>query len=343
MGVRRICMAVFLCVFLFALREKCTPAVLGKGSRIPAAPALKDIDGNVFPSDNIAAGRVLVCFFSVYAEGAADQADLLDRMTELARSTKSGVRVIGINVDPSAEAVRNFADKQKTVFTILLDRSLELSSLFHVRTTPTFYFLESGKVAMALEGYSLSVEGKVTSRMRSWTGERGPAAAKSSKGFLLASGARQIRFSPTEPNRLFYLSEDNILWSFDVTTRERSPLVTDVASFDVSPDGESVVFEGKEKGGIWIRGVDRGSPKRASGEGKDPVWSPQGNLIAYLFAPDQVWVYDIAAQKRWRVAVQGISVEWSAEGGFLLVRDAKGRDWLVPPSARYSVLKSILH
>jgi peroxiredoxin len=344
--MRTRCFAFLLFCTLLFLAGAAVPsgAVLQKGVRAPAAPVLRDLDGAAFEAADYASDRLLLCFFSIYSDGAAESLELLERMNELAHSTRSGARVVGVDTDPSPDALRRFLGRQKVTFRVLMDGSFKVSDAFRVRRMPTFYFLDSGRVEEVVEGYSLKAAGRVKEAFENWTGAAAPPRVEKKNGHrvLMASGARQVRPSPTDPNRMFYISNDGVLWLYNIAARDRTPLVTDASAFDVSPDGGSVVFAGEEKNGVWIRAVDRGGPRRISVSGMRPAWSPRGGLIAYLVSPDQVWVYDIAEEKRWRVDAAGIEIQWSSDGAGLVVVDAKGRAWLISPFTRHSLMGDIL-
>ena len=104
----------------------------------------------------------------------------------------------------------------------------------------------------------------------------------------------------------------------------------------LSPDGTQVVFtrsSGKNAGlnpSIWTAAADGSHLRRLERQGSNPLWSPAGNLIAYL-APG-------AARSAWRVvSPQGgtsrtllrngsaTAFGWSPNGRWIAFPDSKGR------------------
>ena len=102
----------------------------------------------------------------------------------------------------------------------------------------------------------------------------------------------------------------------------------------LSPDGRSMAYLSNETGSpqIWVRDLGSDAPPRQLTRLPDPVggvmWSPRGDLIAYIVAPGgglnaQVWVMKPDGSSPRRLTAGGKETNylqgWSRDGGSLMV------------------------
>jgi serine/threonine protein kinase/tetratricopeptide (TPR) repeat protein/thiol-disulfide isomerase/thioredoxin len=96
-----------------------------------------------------------------------------------------------------------------------------------------------------------------------------------------------------------------------------------------SPDGTRLVFAGPKTGGLQILDLESGQITDLTASGRDPAWSPDGRLIAYVEKPDpndaqtvEVWLITSTGQSP-RKLMDGGYPAWSADGKTLLVQSRK--------------------
>jgi len=79
-----------------------------------------------------------------------------------------------------------------------------------------------------------------------------------------------------------------------------------------SPDGKSIVFKGKE--GITVSAADGSRPRVLVRQGRDPIWSPDGNLILYWVFPQwDMRVVSVDGTEDRRIS-GGVPLTWTPDG-----------------------------
>jgi len=323
-----------------------------RGHELVSLPSVKDLNGATFTYSSLEDACTIFVFFSIYSDVSSEL--LLDYFGKFHNSDRFRVpvRVIGVNVDPSEEVVRERLEKLNIPFSVLLDLSLELSNRFGVKDMPTVFVVDrDGVVQMSAPKFSLDDAGEfernldsVLGIMPETTAIAAGEAADIDREYQtkkpVSDGAVDVQFCEVCESLLFYISSDYVLWTYDYRSGELEELATDVSYADWSPDGKAVVFSNHEKNGVWIKPLDSEAHK-ISPVGTRPAWSPNMDLVAFVVDENEIWVSRRSIGKRWRVAADGVEVDWSPDGTLLLVRDSRDRLWLVSPFARYSLLKSL--
>jgi peroxiredoxin len=317
---------------------------------INSIPTLKDTGGSSFSLSDLNNHYTLLVFFSIYSDNTATVLKYFGEMRKRQPFTNK-LRIVGVNLDPSPDALDNFLRKNKVPFRVLHDISLELSNRFSVRKPPNVFLIDPSRaVVYSNTGFdpdSLSdIESKVADLMNSGSDKKWASADRPDsfdKMFmekkLVGANTRFSRFCRVNDALLLYVSEDGSLFQFHTREMVRRLIATDVASADWSPDCSSVVFAQKEKSGIWIKPLD-GAAMEIAPVGKLPLWSPRGNFIVFM-ANDDVWVHHIAMQKRWQISADIKSAQWSSEGTLLMLTDNKGRSWLISPFAHATLVEKL--
>lgn len=105
----------------------------------------------------------------------------------------------------------------------------------------------------------------------------------------------------------------------------RTVLIAEGCMASYNPDGSAVVYARSygETSGLSILDVETGTSKRLTESGKDPAWSPDGSLIAYVEVDDatsqeEVWLVSPTGEDRKRV-MEGGYPGWSGDGSQLYV------------------------
>lgn len=326
-------------------------AELAEGKSVASIPSLKDTDGRAFGISDLKGQYTILVFFSIYSDKSKE---LINYMADLQQRqpSASGFQVIGVNLDPSPDAVKNYISENHIPFRVLLDLSLELSDRFAVKNPPSIFIIDPNLVVkFSTEKFDSKTRSVLESRIEELTetASKMPQqpedeADRTDKEFrkkkLVSAGARLAKFCSVKGEKLLYISQDNILWIFDVRKMARREIASDASSADWSPKCDEVVYSGAEKSGIWISGPED-KPEQVAPQGERPVWSAAGDLIAFM-AGEAVWVYQRSTDKRWQVAASGTKVQWSSDGALLLVTDEKSRIWLISPFSQASLIERIL-
>lgn len=139
---------------------------------------------------------------------------------------------------------------------------------------------------------------------------------------------RQSRWLPGGSGIVYFTTSGKLQRTLAPAPLAKSELVVDVKShaevngLDVSPDGKQVVYGTLY--GIYIVGVHGGKPRKFT-EGKSPVWSPDGQHIAFTAdtgpLTHQVFVRAIKGSSPRRLHRDHCDQEdpaWSPDGAYLL-------------------------
>jgi serine/threonine-protein kinase len=123
--------------------------------------------------------------------------------------------------------------------------------------------------------------------------------------------------------------------SMDLPLNERLEPTQNGPAFALSPDGRRMVYVGPRPGGrqLWLRELDelRATPIRGTDEVCCPVFSPNGEHIAYLTADVQLRVRSLSGRLETTLAASGLvehnlyggSLDWGRDG-FLYVSTTSG-------------------
>jgi len=344
---------VFLCVLAAALAVSGVPVrgAIKEGHELKSLPSVGDLEGRTFNFFDIKDKFTVLIFFSIYSDTSGD---LLGMAAGLHRNPDFTVplQVVGVDIDPSKDAVKSYLAKYRLPFRVLMDTSLEMAGRFAVKEMPTVFLVgPGGEVLLSREGFGADDREALQDKLRPYMGEapERPAATDKlaaeidrmyQKKKMVSAGSKTAKFCPVCKSLFLYISEDGVLWTYDYRTGKRQELATDVGSANWAPDGKSVVFAGGKKAGVWIKSLD-GDAKKISPEGKNPVWSSHYDMVAFVVGKDEIWVSRYTVGKRWKVSAAGVKVEWSPDGTLLLVVDEKNRVWLVSPYSRATLLKTI--
>ncbi len=337
-------------VFLLSTPAALNAAGIAEGATITSLPELKDAGGGQFSTADLKDRYTAFIFFSIYSDGTAD---VLKYFNDIRKRpvVSSKMRIVGVNIDPSVEALDDFLRKNRVQFRVLLDVSLEMSNRFSVRRTPSLFILDPDMtVRLAVTGFSTDSLNEIDSKLMDTISGSAPKNRSASykpddndKNFmdkkLVGANSRFSRFCASNDKLLLYVAEDGSLFQFSIKDMARKLLATDTASADWSPDCSAVVFAQKEKSGLWLKKLN-GSAEEIAPWGKNPLWSPRNDFIAFLVGED-VWVYQIATQKRWQIGADIKTIQWSPEGSLILMTDRKGRAWLASPFSHASIIERI--
>ena len=347
---------VFLiCVFhffLFPFNFPPSAYALSTLKTLPEFLPVKDTEGNFFSSDFFQGKYTALFFFSIYS---SDSRELIDFMEELYQEySAAGVplTIVGIDIDPSADEILDFLHNVRVSYPILFDTSLQMTGSFSVRKVPALFLIQPDmKIKYSMSGFHTGDKKTISLQLEELlkTAEKSqPQAAQKkvntyTEKTLVTSDFTDIKFSPGNPSLLLYISSENDLWVYNINSRQRNKIASGVATADWAPTGDTLVFSLSDKPGLWMTKLTETKTARITNFGYDPVWSPSGNYIAFRQHDSEIWIYDTMEKKRWRAPVDGIGISWSADGKLLIVKDKKGRAWLISPLTKMSVLKALQH
>ncbi|HOO55297.1 MAG TPA: redoxin domain-containing protein [bacterium] len=336
----------------FFLASSTTPstAEIARGQTITSMPNIIDTDGAVFGTADVKDKTTLLFFFSIYSDSTEELLQYMHKLL-IKPEFKDKIQIIGVSIDPTAVSVCEFFKKRKIPFRILLDNSLELSNRFAIKKTPGVFLLDTDRtVQFSKTGFSvenrLALEFKIASVLNpgsSFSQETeydNEISNEFDEKKLVSANTRVLKFCPVNNSLLFYISNDQILWFFDIDTFSRTELATDIESADWSPDCSRIVFSNLKKQGVWIKELNSPANK-ISTSGTKPVWSPKGDLIAYV-VDENIFVFSIDENRKWQVSAPGIEASWSPSGNLLIITDKKKRAWLVSPFSQASLIQRIL-
>ncbi len=319
-------------------------ALVPAGNPAPSFSAVKDAEGGSFSPADFDDANTLVVFFSAYIDGAAETLKGLDALRKQAPFAGK-LNMVAVNMDPSRDSAIAFAKEKDIRVRLIIDNNLELANKFGVRKPPAAFIIgpdRAVKFSSDSPGASgrFGLEKKLASII---SGGNGSSAASLENEFkekrLVASGALLIKVCPSDGKLLLYATNDGILWTYNIGTGTRKNLAADAAAADWSPGCDAVVYGRKKKGDLWLKRLDEPA-EMISASGRNPAWSPAGDMIAYLDG-DSVWIYNLPDEKKWQTTAVGTGAQWARGGALLLVTDAKGRAWLVSPLSRASLIQRI--
>jgi dipeptidyl aminopeptidase/acylaminoacyl peptidase len=96
-----------------------------------------------------------------------------------------------------------------------------------------------------------------------------------------------------------------------------------------SPEGTQLVFARTQRRGLQILDLESGTITDLTSSGKDPVWSPDGQFIAYVdeqsfnaYLSEEVWLVKSTGGTTRKLVVGGFP-NWSADGKTLFVQSRK--------------------
>lgn len=324
-------------------------ALVEEGHEFVSLPSLADASGGMFGFSDIRGAHTLFVFFSIYSDGTLD---LIESVSGLHNSSSfdSPFQVVGVSVDPSAKAVSSFISKKKIPFRVLADASLSFSNKFGVAETPAMVLLSpDGEVLFSQKSGSIGDKKHFQKKLASIISDAprpSPAADKSAAldekykdKKLISPDAKMVAVCPANKSSILYIAPDNTLMVFDFISGKLSKQATDATSASWTPDGKSILYATGDSG-IWKKSL-KGEAKKISPEGRNPVYSSSDDMAAFIVNENEIWVAKLSTGKRWKVAANGVNVEWTADGNLLIVTDSKGKVWLVSPYSRASLVKSI--
>jgi peroxiredoxin len=333
-----------IAVVLAAAAPLSARALVPAGNPAPSFSAAKDAEGGSFSPADFDGAHTLVVFFSAYIDGAAETLKGLDSLRKQA-PIAGKLDMVAVNMDPSREAAAAFMKEKDIRVRLIIDNNLELANKFGVRKPPAAFIIgpdRAVKFSSDAPGASgrFGLEKKLASIL---SGGGGSNAASLENEFkekkLVASGASLIKVCPSDGNLLLYVSNDGILWSYNIETGTRKNLAADAVAADWAPGCDAVVYGRKKKGDLWLKRLEEPA-EMISQSGRAPAWSPSGDMIAYLDG-DSVWIYNLPDEKKWQTTAVGTGAQWARGGALILVTDAKGRAWLVSPLSRASLIQRI--
>lgn len=325
-------------------------ALVEEGHEFANLPTMTDTDGGRIGFSEIKGIHTLFVFFSMYSDGTGKLMEILSGLHNNS-SFKSPLQVIGISVDPSERAVAEYLSKRKVPFQIVVDTSLAVTNRFGVEETPVLVLVGPGGKVLNIRKLAPEGDGKkyiatitgILGAANEKNGSSGNTAAMLDEKFqermLLSTNAVMSSPCPINKSLVMYVSGENVLLTYDYVKDKRVEHAAGVAFASWSHDGKYLVFGSVNDSGIWIKELD-GKASKVSPEGRLPVVSRSGNLVAFVVQDAEIWMARLDTGKRWRVSVNGKKVEWTPDGNLLIITDEKGRVWLVSPYSRATLLKN---
>jgi serine/threonine protein kinase len=135
------------------------------------------------------------------------------------------------------------------------------------------------------------------------------------------SGDLSLQDVSSDGSKILYntITETSDVWLLDLRTSAQSVVANDITEeywADISSDGKAVVYEATEqpdrpfRGSIWVKTVGMENPVRISADGFLPIWSPDGQWIAFLRRTNA----EISA---WRVRPTGGDAQRVGDGSLI--------------------------
>jgi len=111
---------------------------------------------------------------------------------------------------------------------------------------------------------------------------------------------------------------------------ERFALDENMYSIEVSPDGKTMAYE--KNNVLWVTNISTEDTVRICEDGFSPVWSPDGNRIAYIYADnnwnDRIAIYDLRTAENIHLTADADVYEyepsWSFDGGKIAFISSRG-------------------
>jgi len=153
----------------------CTPASTPGSDQKPApetgqeAPdfTLKDLDGNSVRLNDLRGKVVFLNFWATWCPPC--RAEMPDIKEVYQKYIDRDVVILGIDIQETPVKVRSFVEDGGYTWTMLLDDTGEIATLYKVRAIPTSYFIDSEGIikAVAIGGMSgVMIEGKLAEAMK---------------------------------------------------------------------------------------------------------------------------------------------------------------------------------
>ena len=148
------------------------------------------------------------------------------------------------------------------------------------------------------------------------------------------------RWSP-DGSKLAFLSGSYGVGRLQVVNADGSDVRTlgdgQVAAIAWSPDGQRLLYEDAEQGGVWVIGADGSGARQLAASGHPTEWSPDGKWIALFDGPEGAsWISRVPVDGGQAKAMthdgDDVSPTWSPEGSqiaFTSSRDGNLEIYLV--------------
>lgn len=130
----------------------CVAAAAGVGSQAPPF-VLYDSGGRPVTSDSFRGKVLVVAFWATWCSPCRQELSALETLYRKHRD--AGLVVVGISVDSSEKAVRQFAGKVPVSYTLLMDTGNRVSRDFGCSHLPTVFFISrDGVIRSIRKGFS---------------------------------------------------------------------------------------------------------------------------------------------------------------------------------------------
>jgi cytochrome c biogenesis protein CcmG/thiol:disulfide interchange protein DsbE len=124
----------------------CGSATGSAGAAVIGSPApdftLQTPDGQTFSLSDLKGHPVMVNFWATWCDYCKLEMPFLDAVAVDTARVDGGLKVVAVDVQESADAVRSFQQTHDMPFQVVLDAKGQVANLYNVKGLPTTYFID---------------------------------------------------------------------------------------------------------------------------------------------------------------------------------------------------------
>jgi peroxiredoxin len=131
-------MKVFVLTFFLVFLQPVIALASQEGTVAPDF-SLRDMKGNTVSLQQFKGKAVFLTFWAPWCEVCKEEMPALDALYK--KYNRSGLEIVGIDMDPSEQLAADFLRKASLTYTILIDRNARVRRAYRIRTLPTAYII----------------------------------------------------------------------------------------------------------------------------------------------------------------------------------------------------------
>jgi peroxiredoxin len=131
-------MKVFVLTFFLVILQPVFAWASQEGTVAPDF-SLTDMNGKTVTLQQFKGKAVFLTFWAPWCEVCKEEMPALEILYK--KYNRSGLEIVGIDMDPSEELVTEFLRKASLTYTILIDRNARVRRAYRIRTLPAAYLI----------------------------------------------------------------------------------------------------------------------------------------------------------------------------------------------------------